>query len=198
MWPEKIVAVDIETTGLNSTYDFITMFSAVIMTKDGIEGEPFYTRVSPDFDRFKISPSALAIQVGDIATEEGAKNVAEWLHGLMQAPPAGDVAKEFAKWSEANHANRYPVVAHKADFDMAFFKARIECFRSAFPVPPLSPVWIDTLALAKIKRYGKRGYTLDDCLLREGLEGRSIHHDALQDAMKAGELYFALTTKEDK
>lgn len=194
-WPEKIVALDLETTGTNSTYDYVTMVSAVVMTKDGVQGEPYYTKVRPDMERFRITPSALAVTVGDIRDKEGAKAVAKWLHGLMDTPDAKTVAEGLYKWTQANKTDELPVVAHHAPFDIGFFTEKMRCFRTCFPSIPFAPMWIDTCDMARKVHAGRRGFTLDDCLLREGLAGRDVLHDALQDAIKCGELYFSLVEK---
>lgn len=189
----KILALDIETTGLIPDYDYITQFACVIM-EDGEVIDAFHTRISPDIERFRISAGALTVQVGDFTKETD--RVAAWLRGLFDAPDAKTASQMIAKWAHGKGTEWLPVVAHNAQFDWSFIWKRITCHRTIFSLEPVfGSTWIDTVTLARITDPGKRSYKLDDVSARLGLDSRPAEHDALQDAILAGKVYHALTNK---
>ncbi len=188
--PSRILALDLETTGLSSQYDYISQIGAAVMENGECLGIPFYSEVQPNLSKFKISLEALAIQTGDIRDKKGQKEAAEWFAKIFDFPEPKQVAKDFRDWLVANDAKHLPVVAHNASFDYAFlnqfqFNNRLVFGKEQF----LSPVWIDTIALAKWAIPGGDSYSLDAVLCALRLPPRPGHHDALQDALLAGRAY---------
>lgn len=190
----KILAIDLETTGLSPDYDYVTQIACAIM-EDGAVVDAFHTRVSPDIERFRISAGALTTQVGDFAKESA--KVADWLSGLFAAPTAKEASEMLAEWAQGKGTELMPVVAHNAQFDWSFIWKRITCHKTIFSLTPVfGATWIDTVSLARITDPGRRTYNLDDVAARLGLEGRPSAHDAMQDAILAGQVYFALTSQD--
>jgi len=188
-WPRRVVALDFETSGLSSQYDYILQVGLAIMEGGEVVDEPFYTRVQPNLAKFKISGDALAAQLGDIFTEDGMGKLATFMMALRDAPSSREVAQSLASWSERTGAWKFPVVAHNASFDCAFFSQWKFQQSSVLRPSPLSAVWIDTITMMERAFPGGQSYNLDTCLLLAGLPSRPADHDALQDALLAGRLY---------
>lgn len=188
-YPKRIVALDLETTGKVALYDYVVQIAAAIMEDGKVIGEPFYSRMRPDMEKMKVSFGALSAHCGDLTKEEGQDKAKVWFKEQIDAPGGLEVATSFAVWCRENQAIAYPVVAHNASFDHGFMREKILCFKSQFKTPPLSPMWIDTLEMAKQAWPTARVYGLDACLISADLPRRPDHHDALMDALLAGRLY---------
>lgn len=191
----RVVALDLETTGLSSQYDQILQIGVAVMERGEVIGEPFYTRVQGSV-KLKISLEALDAQIGVLSAPDGPDRLAEWYRLVMDAPSSRDVAVAFRAWAEAMECARYPVVAHNASFDYAFcanwwgFQQRVLFgYRS-----PLSPMWICTKELAQQdERFtGMKSFGLDQVAKVLDLPPRPAEHDALQDAILAGKVFHAL------
>lgn len=192
-YPNRIIALDLETTGLNAQFDYITQIAAVVMEDGEIVGLPFYSRVQPSLDKFKVSLGALAVQCGDLLTDEGQAEAAGWFKAMLEAPAPREVALEFVKWLESVEGHKHPVVAHNAAFDMGFMSQFVFQQRTAFgKAQKLCPLVIDTLSLSRLAMPGGASYGLDGVLLACGLNERPGAHDALQDAILCGQVYFKL------
>jgi DNA polymerase III epsilon subunit-like protein len=190
--PTRILALDLETGGVNSQYDPILQIGAAVMEGDEVV-DIYQSRVRPNMERFKISLSALAVQASDISTPDGAAKAIEWLNNLATAPESGDVAREFAEWCVKHDAAGLPLVAHNCSFDAAFLNQWAFQQKRAFKPVPLGAVSICTMQLAKRVLPGGTGYGLDACLLLAGLPTRPGAHDALQDAILCGRVYHFLS-----
>lgn len=192
LYPSRILAIDVETTGLNSQYDYITQIGAVVMEDGQITGTPFYTRVQPNLGKAKISLDALKVQSGDIKDEEGLKAVYETLKAWGSAPSARDVAGLFAEWLGAAPP---PTVAFNAGFDMGFLSQWMFQQKAAFGKTNLSPITICPMVMARTVYPGGKQYNLDAVSVLCSLPPRPAAHDALQDAILAGRCYFNLKDK---
>lgn len=189
----KILALDLETTGLSPDYDYITQLAVAIM-EDGQVLDAFHVKVRPDMERFRISAGALTAQVGNFVNEP--IKTADWLTALFSAPEPGDAWGQLVKWATGKQTHLLPVVAHNMAFDHGFVHKRVLCFKTVFGLEPVfGATWVDTLTMAKIADPGKRSYALDACLERVGLPARPAEHDAMQDAILAGQLHHKLTEK---
>lgn len=193
IYPRRILALDLETTGLSSQYDYITQVAAAVMEGGECVCVPFYSQVQPNLAKFKISLEALAVQTGDIREKEGQKAASKWFAQIFDYPEPKQVSKDLKDWLEAHDAKHLPVVAHNAAFDHAFlnqfqFNNRLAFGKEQF----LSPTWIDTIALAKWAMPGGDSYFLDSLLCALKLPPRPSFHDALQDAILAGRAYHLL------
>jgi DNA polymerase III epsilon subunit family exonuclease len=152
----RVVAVDVETTGLSPTRDRLVEVAAVC-AQDGVEDGVFEALVNPGRP---IPWDALRI------------------HGITDAmvrdcPPAGAVLPAFLDFCATADA----LVAHNARFDVAFL--REECRRAG--LPPLAMPVFDTCAIARRLMPGRASYSLEMLCASLGLShGQS--HRALQDA----------------
>lgn len=188
----KILAIDVETTGLSPDYDYITQFGCAIM-EDGEVLDAFHTRISPDIERFRISAGALTTQVGNFAKEPA--KVADWLSGLFAAPDAKTASEMLAAWAQGKGTELLPVVAHNAQFDWLFIYKRLTCHKTIFNLTPVfGATWIDTVTVARLADPGKRSYNLDAVAERLGLDSRPAEHDALQDAILCGKVFAKLNS----
>lgn len=193
MYPSKVLVIDLETSGLNASYDYILQIGAVVMEDGNVIGSPFYTRIQPNPEKLKISTGALKAQVGDMETDEGRARLPEWLKQIFEAPTPQKVAVDFVSWLDANGAANIPIVAHNAPFDMGFLAQFVFQQRGAFgKTQRFSPVCIDTLTLARLAMPGEGSYALNGVLLALGLKPRPDAHDALQDAILTGQAYHKL------
>ena len=194
-FPTKVLAVDVETTGLNSQFDYITQIGAVIMEDGNIVGEPFYSRIQPNLKKAKISLEALEAQSGDITTPEGFKAATDLMQAWVDAPPAKEVAALFAEWLGTNPP---PTVAFNAGFDLGFLSQWIFQQKAAFKNALLSPITICPMVMAKQRYPGGKQYNLDAVSVLCSLPQRPAAHDALQDAILAGQQYFILKNELEK
>lgn len=190
-YPKRILALDFETTGLSSMYDYITEVGAAVMD-DGEIVDCFTARIQPG-EKFKLDSGAIAIQAGDLKTPEGREKVGQWLGRLFEAPVSREVAVTFVEWLKRHEAHKLPIVAHNAPFDTGFLNQWIFQQRAVFgKEPQFSPVSICTMALAKLAYPGGGSYNLDAVAALAGLPPRNPVHAAASDAVMAGKAYFAL------
>jgi len=170
----RVVALDVETTGLNAWDDRVVQLAFVEFDED-ICVSKWSTLVDPGFP---IPQKASEINgITDLQ--------------LSAAKPFSDIAKAFV-----DGVGETPLVAHNAEFDKKFIV--LECARTAGvdAAKIVHATWLDThilaRAISKAGRYDK-GYRLKD--LAERLElgwDDSLAHDALYDAVKCGEVFHAL------
>ena len=196
-WPRRIVALDLETTGLVANYDYIVQIGAAVMGQGQVVGAPFYSRVQPSLDKLKVSLGSITAMVGDLRSEAGGAKCADYVRELIDSPPAREVAMQFAGWASDSGARDLPVVAHNASFDHAFWGQFAFQQKAAMPVS-VSPVWICTMEMAKRAWPTARKYGLDECLISAELPARPEGHDALQDAILAGRLYSLMVERLSK
>jgi len=150
-----LVALDLETTGLDTASDRIVEMAAVHW-EDGRETGHFQALVHPGCP---IPPTAIAI------------------HGITDAmvadcPPAAELLPAFLEFCRAT-----AVIAHNAKFDIGFLRA--ECERTGLTLFT-SPV-IDSCAMARRRMPGLPNYRLETLKRLLG-RGPRQDHRALQDA----------------
>lgn len=198
--PNRILALDCETTGLNSMYDFINAISIVELVDGELTGNVFTRKVRPS-SKLKVSLEALQVQGLDIEADsfdpsELVEKLTAQLSGLfpVNAIPALQAATELQEWTTTNGLNQVPVVAHHSSFDHAFYNDKLNNTRAkAIIGNALSPVWICTKTLACHVWPDKHKKDLNSCLVATGIPPReSQGHDAAEDAVKCGQLYFKL------
>lgn len=183
----KVLSIDVETSGLIPAYDFITQIGAVVMEDGEVVSEPFYTRVQPDWEKFKISVKAAEVQVG------GMEGFVDWIAELKAAPVMLEVAKSFSAWTESVGAISLPNIAYKADFDWPFLENKLFSYKSVFKTPSLSPMWICVLNMARTHFKGTLpNNALDSVVAAFGIDIERSGHDALQDAILCGKVFHAL------
>jgi len=158
----RIVALDLETTGLTCATDRIVELAAVSW-QDGEETGAFEALVNPGRP---MPPEVIAV------------------HGITDAmvrdqPPIAEVLPAFLDFCRADM-----VVAHNAPFDIGFLRA--ECARCGLILFPSKIT--DTCALARQRLPGSPNYRLET--LAAGLgRGEKQAHRALRDARDCLALY---------
>lgn len=165
----SLVALDLETTGLNSAFDRIVEMAAVRWEEGGEVGV-FHALVNPGI---AIPPAAIAI------------------HGITNAmvaeqPPVAEILPAFIDFCEGG-----AVVAHNAKFDLRFLKA--ECERTGVPLFS-SPV-LDSCAMARRRLPGYPNYRLETLKRLMGF-GLRQEHRALQDARDCLAVYLRCLESE--
>jgi DNA polymerase III epsilon subunit-like protein len=181
-------------------YDFINAFSVVEMIDGELTGNVFTRRVRPSA-KLKVSVEAMQVQGLDLESdsfdpEELVTKLTAQLSHLfaVNSISALQAATELQDWTTEKGLNRVPVVAHHASFDHAFYNDKLNNTRAkAIIGHALSPVWICTKTLACHVWPDKHKKDLNSCLVATGISPReSLGHDAAEDAVKCGQLYFAL------
>jgi len=199
IYPNRIIAIDFETTSHNPVYDYIVEIGAALI-HDGVTVDTFQRHIQPNPQKFKINSEALTVQIGEIVDDAGdvmpdaAERIAQWFTNKLSAPTSRVVAEDFVKWCQSIGASSIPVVAHNAGFDHGFYHNWRFQQQARFKDGALSPVWIDTQEMARIIAPGgpQLGYGLDALCVMLGIEKRTGGHDALQDAILCGQVYFKL------
>ncbi len=177
----RFVAVDLETTGLDPVHDAIVAVGWVAIAGGAVDLSTARHRVvAPGRDIPE--PSAVVHGIGDDAAARGAP-----LHEALAAL-LGDLAGGV-------------LVAHNAPFELAALDAAC---RRAFGAP-FAPPAVDTLALARgwLERRSaaaaRSGPSLRlDAVRRRHNLPRYRAHNALSDALAAGELFLAELAARDR
>ncbi|MFN8522939.1 MAG: 3'-5' exonuclease [Chloroflexota bacterium] len=168
--PFLFVAVDTETTGLDTGADAIVSIGAVRLTAPPDDGEAkFHTLINP------------ARPIPSSATR---------IHGLgdqdvATAPPLAAALPDFLAFID-----RHPLVMHNAQFDLAFLNRGLRA--AGLPAIPRDRVF-DTLAIARTLFPTWEEHTLDHLAARLGvpIEAR---HSALGDAAITATAFTRLLT----
>ena len=162
---ERFVAMDLETTGLDSRRDAVVALAAVPFVR-GEPGEGLVTLVNPG----RPIPAASTA-----------------IHGITDAmvagaPPIGDVLTALD-----DACGAAVIVGHGVAFDLAVLARE----RRACRLPPLSNVALDTMRLAAAVHQDWADVDLDTVARRLGIEivGR---HSARGDAVAAGRILMGL------
>lgn len=154
--PRGFAVLDVETTGFTPTTDRVVEVAVVHADADGRVTDEWHTLLDPDGG--EVGPTHVhGIERADV---EGAPRLAQ-------------VAAELV----ARLAGRV-VVAHNAEFDLAFLRAELE--RAGTPAPA-SVVHLCTLAASRHHLPTLRWRKLADCCAAAGVE-QSDAHAALGDA----------------
>lgn len=152
----RIVALDLETTGLSASWDRIIEFAAV-RWEDGRETASFAALVNP------------GCPIPADATR---------VHGITDAmvremPSVEEILPAFLEFCHAD-----VLVAHNARFDASFLRAA--CRRAALPM--LTTPFVDSCMLARRCLPGMASYGLESLKAALGLGEAGRSHRALQDA----------------
>lgn len=190
--PRRVLAFDVETTGLIAEYDYVTEIGAAVMKDGEIIGEPLQVKVAAG-DRAKIAVGAFTANAGDMTAfdvEEIARRIKAYLSGI----PALDATRQFVEWCGRNQVDSLPMVAWNAEFDLSFYSRKILSYTSAWQVPPVSPVTICVMRMFQAAMKDKKAASLDVAAMLYGLAPRAKTdgHSALQDAIYAGIIYHKL------
>jgi len=141
------------------------------------------------------TPKALEINGTAWAEMEFAR--AGRLGSLLQNVDETWVLRDIKAWAIKHNARHLPIIAHNAEFDMAFYLASV--FRTK--VDPLLGGWLCTMRLArnmlpdlKSAKTGKTSHNLDTVCAHFGLCREGEVHGATEDAELAGRVYARLVT----
>lgn len=161
------IVFDTETTGLNAADDRIVEIGCVEIEDLMPTGKTFHVYINPTHpvqrEAFKV---------------HGLSN-----DFLKTKPVFKRVVNRFLKF-----IGDAPLVAHNANFDMAFINAEL----GRLDMEPLTNPIIDTLALAREKRPGSK-HTLDALCRHYDIDiSRRKKHGALLDAELLAEVYVEL------
>ncbi len=159
------VALDFETTGLDTRRDAIVAVAAIPFL-DGMPRGGCVTLVNPGRPIPAASTAIHGITDADVAA----------------APSLGDVMPAL----DAALDERV-IVGHDVAFDIALLRRARHTSRRA----PVSNLFLDTRGLAAALHPGWRDLDLDDLVTRLGV-GREPRHTAAGDALMAGRVFLAL------
>ncbi len=161
------IVFDTETTGFGVEEHRVLEIGALEMVNRLPTGRTFHTYLNPE----------RAIDVG-----------AERIHGisLEKVKDAPRFANVVHQWLE--FIGDAPLVAHNAEFDMAFMNMEL----GRCNLPPHSNPVVDTLVIAREKLPGQR-HKLDSLCSFYGIDNSArVFHGALLDAQLLAEVYVEL------
>lgn len=161
-----LIAIDLETTGLDATSDRVVEIGAIAFDGDGAELERFERLIRPGRPM-----GETAIQVSGIRDVD-----------LDDAPPAAEVLPEFLAF-----LGRFPaasLIAHNAAFDAGFLG--MELARAGMTIP--ERLVLDTLALARSALPSLRSHRLDLLIEHYAIPPRPRHR-AMGDAESLMDLW---------
>lgn len=198
MWPDRVIALDFETTGLVPAYDHPTSLSAIVFEAGEPTGEMLSLKIQPSV-KAKISLEAVAVQGGqDVFNADLlAAKIAELFPA--DAISARDAFVELAKWSQEVDAKNTPVVAQKASFDWGFYDERIANWSSVTKGCVLCPMWICTKTMARLVMPDLPKVSLANIALAVGIEADpKKQHESTYDALLCGHVYYRLKALLEK
>lgn len=194
---DRVVLLDLETSGLSPAYDYVMQIGAAVMDADLNVSATFSRRISLAGTKAKVSLEALAVQGVDIDSEEGKeaiqKAALEAVRLMLDGDPKFDVVRSFTAWAIEHQTMNLPVVGHNVvSFDSSFWSNLMFQTKSIHKGQALlSPIWVDTLDLARMVFPGSK-LGLDVVCQKLDLPPRPGGHDALQDAILAGLAFFKM------
>ncbi len=162
---QRLVVVDVESSGLDPRRDRLISIGAVAVTAGTVRlSDAFATTLRQE--RPSSGANILVHRIGGSAQMEG-------------RDPAGALA-DFL-----DYAGKAPLVAFNADFDRVFIE---RAARAALGVVPHGP-WLDLAALAPalLPDLARNARALDDWLQAFAIENYA-RHDALADALATAQL----------
>ncbi|MGO8737938.1 DNA polymerase III subunit epsilon [Rhodoblastus sp.] len=163
------IVIDTETTGLDASAGDRIVEIAALELLNGVKSENrFHYYINPDRE---IPDSAFRVH--------GISN-----DMVADKPRFSEVVEEFISFIGSD-----PIVAHNAEFDLAFINAELRRIgRAALEQNPV----VDTLALAR-KKFPAQSNSLDALCNRFGVDrSRRVKHGALVDAEILSEVYAEL------
>lgn len=189
-YPNRVISIDCETTGLVPNYDCITSFDAWEFKDGEPTGEHLSLKIQPSI-RTKLSLEAFAVQGGEgCFSVEG---IARTLERLF-APDAISQIEAMARielWCKGIGAFHIPNVAQRASFDWSFFDEQLGRYAKGFSFCPL---WICTKAMSRaaFPHLEKAASLGQIASLLEIEHDKTMQHDSCYDALLCGRVYFGL------
>ncbi len=161
----KFYAIDIETTGLDSTKDEIISFACVPMVNLKIlVKDTYYTLIKPKSYNHK------SMRYHGIGKAD-----------LEAAPEFADVAGRILDILDG------PLVGHTVEFDFAFLKAKFRALGIRFKRDIIDIAMIERWLMLK-RKTEERHLTLDDMIAAYGLKPH-YRHNAAADAFFAAQIF---------
>lgn len=192
--PTKVIAVDFETTGLNTMYDAPMALALAVIDEGTLTGEVLNILIRVP-EKSKLSVEALMVQGLDIYADPSL--IAKEIGRLFPAEsiPQKDAMQRVAEWIDENNLRGTPCVTHRMSFDIGFYDNALARNTTVYKGSPLGPVWICTKQLANMvwPDAGRGACSLDACAVALGIPGRAQKgHDALEDAKLCALVYDGL------
>jgi ATP-dependent DNA helicase DinG len=166
----EFVAIDVETTGLNSKSDRIIEIGAIKFS-EGKDSDQFSTFLNPGVPL----PAAITRLTGITGDD------------LAKAPVFEDVAQKLLEF-----IGRFPVCGHQIDFDVNFINEELKRIGK----PKLTSYEIDTALLSRIVVPSIDRYSLKHVSQALGIDLENAHR-ALYDAKASGQAACSLISKFD-
>jgi ATP-dependent DNA helicase DinG len=161
----EFVAIDVETTGLDSKNDRVIEIGAVKFSGNGIEGE-FSSLVNPGITLPEPIIHLTGITNSDVAVAPSFASVAEALLAFM---------------------GHHPLCGHQVDFDISFLNEEFKRIGK----PKLGNPEIDTALLSRIILFSIERYSLKHVANALGVSLEKAHR-ALADAKASGQVACSL------
>ena len=159
------IAIDIETTGLDTSYDEILELGAVKYS-GGVEVSRFQSLVKPEYE------------ISEFITElTGITN-----EMVANAPSISDVLPDFL-----NFISQSLLVGHNVNFDINFIYDRCE----ELGLSPFSNDFVDTMRLSRRLYPNWKNHKLSTMINELGI-GEVVEHRALGDCIQTAKSYEAL------
>ena len=159
IFPQGIVAVDLETTGLSPLVDKIIEIAAVKITKEG-QVSTYHQLINPLID---VPP--FTIQFHGLTNDD-----------LKTSPTIKKPLKEF--W---DFVGRHPVVAHNSTFDLGYLIKASHDFQIEFPPLDVFDSCRYARAIYKGKEHAPANFKLSTLSHYFGFS--LLHHIALEDTL---------------
>jgi len=187
---DRILCLDFETSASNPRFDHVMQIGAAVM--DGGEvTETFSYRISLHGTDARISLKAIEAQVG--AQNMTPELIGKEVEKLIKGKNRQWVMEELKAFCFAHDVYDLPVVGHNVVYyDAAFWSQLL--YTSTEDIrrtPMLSPIWVDTLEMARRVFPGSK-LGLDVVCQKLDLPPRPGGHDALQDAILAGLAFYKM------
>lgn len=192
----KILALDIETSGLNPDTHAPVQIGLAVMLGDEVIAT--YETILGEFPKREYSVKALSI------------SGITWKQ-IQAGVPVVDVFKDLERWIAENEACELPIVSHNAKFDQVFWDVlALSCGAWVGKWPDkkfvkekelLRGPWICTMRMADPLRSERS--LIPDCKLDSvaahfGLSRSTDIHGSLEDAVLAGKIYHRLAHQVSK
>jgi DNA polymerase III epsilon subunit-like protein len=192
MMPERYLALDFETSGLNVKTHAPVSIGIAVMERGEVVNDTFYSIIGPPVHyktgKIEREYNIPSLEVSGITWKE-----------IKNGPMPKATLVKIKAWVEANDAARLPVVAFNSPFDLSFWSELLflsggyNRVTNSFEVPvsPLLGPWYCAMQLAKA------GLTLPDYKLATvathfDLDPQKEPHNALDDAILAGKVFWEL------
>lgn len=187
MYPNCFVVFDLETGGLKTKGDSISPITEIAMVEvrsDLSMGESFDDFIKPYEDASRYDPKALGVShiTLDLCEEKG-----------LEASVVAKKISDFMNSCKKRGGNKKPVlVGHNIDsFDIPLLDYFLEKFKVDLGKLAEEAFTVDTKWWGRITWPEMAGFTLGDCLQKEGIDNEFAHR-AITDTKANAELFIRM------